>query len=97
MPLTTMLNSCMQETFDWPRLYKRNPKSSHTYYMLLEGQQVPSFHLQDALLCHMGHLSVPSSECENMIWETHYSQVDGHFGVKKIVEVVHNYFYWLNL
>ena len=45
----------------------------------------------------MGHLCVPSSERAKMIWEAQYSQVTGHFGVKKIVEVLQKYFYWPNL
>jgi len=31
-----------------------------------------------------------------MIWEAHYSQPIGHFGVKKIVAVLEKYFYWMN-
>jgi hypothetical protein len=57
----------------------------------LEGKQVPYFHLKDALLCHLGHLCVPSSERYKMIWEAHYSCVVGHFGVEKIVEVLQKY------
>ena len=65
--------------------------------MLLEGNQVPKFHLQDVLLCHMGHLCVPSSERAKMISKAHYSRVTGNFRVKKIVVVLLKYFYWLNL
>ena len=65
--------------------------------MLLEGNQVPNFHLQDALLCHMGHLCVPSSKRAKMIWEAHYSRVTGHFRVEKIVAVLQKYLYWSNL
>jgi hypothetical protein len=32
-----------------------------------------------------------------MIWEAHYIWVIGHFGVEKIVAVLHKYFYWPNL
>ena len=78
-------------------LYKSNLEFNHTYKTLLEGNQVPNFHLQDALLCHMGHLFVPSSERAKMIWEAHYSRVAGHFVVKKTVAVLQNYFYWPNL
>jgi len=67
MALTTVLNSCGHKTSDWPLLYKSNPKFSHTYQTVLEGQHVPDFHLQDALLCHLGHLCVPSSERTKMI------------------------------
>ena len=75
--ITIVLNFCGHQTSDWPILYKSDPEFSHTYRTLLEGNQVPNFHLQDALLCHMGHLGVPSSECAKMIWEAHYSWVTG--------------------
>jgi hypothetical protein len=95
--LTTMLNSCWHKTSDWLLLYKSDPEFGHTYNTLLEGKKVPNFHLQDALLCHLGHLWVPSSERAKMIWEAHYSRVAGHFGVEKTVAVLQKYFYWLNL
>jgi hypothetical protein len=63
----------------------------------LEGKQVPNFHLQDALLCHVGHLYVPSSEHAKMIWEAHYSRVIGNFGLEKTMAVLQKYFYWSNL
>jgi hypothetical protein len=97
MALTTVLNSCGHETSDWPLLYTSDPEFGHTYNTLLEGKQVPNFHLQDALLCHLGHLCVPSSERAKMIWEAHYSRVAGHFGVEKTVAVLQKYFYWPNL
>ena len=97
MVLTTVLNSCGHETSDWPLLYKSDPEFSHTYQNLLEGQHVPDFHLHDGLLCHLGHLCVPSSERAKMIWEAHYSRTVGHFGVEKTVAVLQKYFYWPNL
>jgi len=97
MALTTVLNSCGHETSDWPHLYKSDPEFGHTYQTLLEGRHVPDFHLQDALLCHLGHLCVPSSERAKMIWEAHYSRAAGHFGVEKTVAVLQKYFYWPNL
>ena len=97
MVLTTVLNSCGHETSDWPLLYKSDPKFGHTYQTLLEGRQVADFHLQDALLRHLGHLCVPSSESSKMILEAHYSRAAGHFGVEKTVAVLQNYFYWPNL
>eukprot|EP00253_Pinus_taeda_P030551 PITA_30551 len=97
MALTTVLNSCGHETSNWPLLYKSNPKFSHTYQTLLEGQHVPDFHLQDALLCHLGHLCVPSSERAKLIWEAHYNRVVRHFGVEKTVALLQKYFYWPNL
>ena len=97
MALTTVLNSCGHQTSNWPLLYKSDPEFSHTYHTLLEGQKVPIFHLQDALLCHLGHLCVPSSEHAKMIWEVYYSWATGHFVVEKMVAVLKKYFYWLNL
>ena len=95
--LTTVLNSCGHETSDWPLLYEIDPEFGHTYKALLGGTQVPNFHLQDALLFHLGHLCVPSSEHTKMIWEAHYSRVTGQFGVEKVVAILQKYFYWPNL
>jgi hypothetical protein len=50
--------------------------------MLGANAVVDNFHLQDGLLCHLGHICVPSSERAKMIWESHYSWVAGHFGRK---------------
>ena len=97
MDLTTVINSYGQETSDWPLLYKSDPEFGHTYQTLLEGQQVLDFHLQDALLCYLGHLYVPASERTKMIWEAHYSQATRHFGVNKTVEILQKYFYWPNI
>ena len=93
MVLTTLLNSYGKEISGWPLLYKSDPEFSHTYEELLGGTQAPNFHVQDALLCHLGHLCVPSSERAKMIWESHYSRVAGHFGVEKTVAILHKYFY----
>ena len=97
MALTTVLNSCGQETFDWPLLYKSDPEFGHTYQNLLEGQHVPDFHLQDGLLCHLGHLCVLSSECAKMIWEAHYSRVARHSKVQKTMVVLQKNFYSRNI
>jgi len=97
MVLITVLNSCGQETLGWPHLYKSDPEFGSTYQTLLEGKQVPNFHLQDALLCHLGHICVPSSECAKMIWEAYYSWVTGHFGVEKTISILQKYFYWPKL
>ena len=91
--ITIVFNYYGHETSDWPLLYRSDPEFNHTYQTLLEGNPVPKFHLQDVLLCHMGHLCVPSNEHAKMIWEAHYSQVAGHFGVEKIMPVLDNYFY----
>jgi hypothetical protein len=93
MALTIVLNSCGHETFDWMLLYKSDPEFIHAYNTLLEGKKVPNFHLQDALLCHLGHIFVPSRERAKMIWEVHYSRVAGHFGVDKTMAVLQNYFH----
>lgn len=65
--------------------------------MLKAGKKVLDFHLMDALLCYLGHLCVPSRERAKLIWEAHYSQVVGHFGVEKIVAILQKYFYWPKL
>lgn len=97
MVLNIVLNCCEHETAGWPHIYKSDLEFDNTYQMLLEIKQVPTFHLQYALLCHLGHLYVPSSECANMILEVHYNQVVGHFGPEKIVAVLQKYFYWPKL
>jgi hypothetical protein len=58
---------------------------------------VNNFHLQDGLLCRLGHICVPSSEQVKLTWEAHYSQVVGHFDVEKIVAMLQKHFYWLKL
>jgi hypothetical protein len=71
--LTMVLDSCGHETSGWPHLYETDPDFSTTYQMLGANSVVANFHLQDGLLCHLGHLCVPSSECVKLIWEAHYS------------------------
>jgi hypothetical protein len=83
MALTTVLDSCSHETSGWPHLYETDPDFSTTYQMLGANSVVANFHLQDGLLCCLGHLCVPSSERMKLIWEAHYSRVAGHFGVKR--------------
>jgi hypothetical protein len=68
-----------------------------TYQMLGEKAVVDNFHLQDGLLCHMGHISVPSSERVKLIWEAHYNRVGGQFDVKKTMAKLQKHFYWLKL
>jgi hypothetical protein len=58
---------------------------------------VIDFHIQGRLLCHLGHLYVPTSEHANMIWEAHYSRMAGHFGMEKVVVVLQKHFYWPKL
>eukprot|EP00253_Pinus_taeda_P024345 PITA_24345 len=96
--LTTVRHfQTQRKTSGWPHIYKSDPEFDSTYQTLLEGKQVPKFQLQDALLCHLGHICVPSSERDKMIWEVHCSRVAGHFRVEKIVAVLQEYFYWPNL
>jgi hypothetical protein len=65
--------------------------------MLGEKEIVSNFHLQDGLLCRLGHICVPSGERAKLIWEAHYIQVAGHFGVEKTVAMLQKHFYWLKL
>jgi hypothetical protein len=64
--------------------------------MLGANTVVDNFHLQDGLLCHLGHICVPSSEQAMLIWEAHYSRVAGHFGIENIVLILQKHFYWRN-
>jgi hypothetical protein len=65
--------------------------------MLGANAVVDNFHLQDGLLCRLGHICVPSSERAKLIWEAHYSRVAGHFGVENIVAMLQKHFYWPKL
>jgi hypothetical protein len=86
--LTMVLDSCSHEISRWPHLYETDTNFSTTCQMLGTNSVVANFHLQDGLLCHLGHLYVPSSEHAKMIWESHYSRVVGHFGIEKTVAVL---------
>ena len=97
MALITVLNSYGHETLRWPHLYQSDPEFCSTYQTFLEGKKVPNFHLQDALLCHLGHISDPSRERAKMVLGGHHSRVAGHFGVEKTVAVLQMYFYWPKL
>jgi hypothetical protein len=61
--------------------------------MLGENLVVANFHLQDGILCCLGHLCVPSSESAKLIWEAHYNHVEGHFGIENTVAVLQKDFY----
>jgi hypothetical protein len=65
--LTTVLDSFGHETSGWPQLYETEPDFSTTYQMLGANIVVDNFYLQDGLLCHLGHIYVPSSERAKMI------------------------------
>jgi hypothetical protein len=56
--------------------------------MLGANTVVDSFHLQYWLLCRLGHICDPLSERAKVIWEVHYSQVAGHFGIEKTVAML---------
>ena len=88
MALIDVLDSCGNATSRWTRLYKSDPEFGSTCETLLEGKKVQNFNLQDALLCHPGHICVPSNERAKMVREAHYSRVAGHFRGKKIVVVL---------
>ena len=92
--LTTMFGSCGHETSSWSQLYANDPEFATTYQVVSEGTPVANFHLQYGLLCHLGHLCVPSTERVKLIWESHYSQVARNFGADKMVAVLQKYFYW---
>jgi hypothetical protein len=61
-----------------------------TYQMLGTNTVVTNFHLQDGLLCRLGHICIPSSERVKLIWEAHYSRVAGHFSIEKTVAMLQN-------
>jgi hypothetical protein len=95
--LTTILNSYGHETSRWHQSYDNNPSFTATYQALGVGKQVPKFLLQDALLCYLVHLCVPSSEHAKIIWEAHCNGVEGKFNVENTIEVLQKYFYWPKL
>jgi hypothetical protein len=97
MALTKVLDSCSHETYGWPQLYETDPDFTTTYQMLGVNAVVNNFHLQDGLLCHLGHICVPSSERVKLLWESHYSRVAGHFGIKNIMAMLQKHFYWSKL
>jgi hypothetical protein len=92
-----MLDSCGHETYGWPQLYETIPDFTTTYQMLGENAIVDNFHIQDGLLCRLGHIYVPSSERAKLIWEAHYNRVAGHLSIEKIVVMLQNHFYWPKL
>jgi hypothetical protein len=83
-----MLHSYGHEASEWPQLYQQDPYFATTYQLLGTCTNVTYFHIKDKLLCHLGHLCVPTSERAKMIWEAHYSQMAGHFGVEKNVAIL---------
>jgi hypothetical protein len=59
--LTTVLHSCGHEAVEWPQLYQQDPDFATTYQLLGTSVTVINFHIKDRLLCHLGHLCVPTS------------------------------------
>jgi hypothetical protein len=76
--LTIVLHSYGHETSEWPQLYQQDPKFTTTYHLLGTCTTVTDFHIQDRLLCHLGHLCVPTREHAKMIWDAHYNRVARH-------------------
>jgi hypothetical protein len=95
--LTTVLHSHGHEASEWPQIYQQYLDFATTYQLLGTGTIVTDFHIQDRLLCHLGHLCVPTRERAKLIWEAHYTRVAGHFGVEKTVVVIQKHFYWPNI
>jgi hypothetical protein len=95
--LITVLHSCGHEVSECPQLYQQDPDFATTYQLLGAGMTLTDFHIQEKLLCHSVHLYVPTSKRAKLIWESHYSHMVGHFGVEKIVVVLHKHFYWPKL
>jgi hypothetical protein len=95
--LTMMLDSYSHDTSGWPQLYETEPVFATTYQMLGANAVVTNFHLHNVMLCCLGHICIPSSERVNMIWESHYIRVEGHFVVEKIVAMLLKHFYWMKI
>jgi hypothetical protein len=95
--LTIVLHSCGNEASEWPQLYIQDPNFATTYQLMVTDANVTNFHIQDGLLCHLGHLCVPPSERAKMIWQAHYSLMAGHFRVEKTVVILQKHFYWPKL
>jgi hypothetical protein len=95
---TTVLQSCGHEASEWPQLYQQDSDFTTTYQLLGTSTTITYFHIQNELLFHMVHICVPTSEHEKMIWESHYSQMAGNFGVEKIlVNLQKKKNYWLKI
>jgi hypothetical protein len=92
-----MLHSCGHETFEWPQIYQQDPYFATTCQILGTGATVTNFHIHDRLLCHLGHLYVPTIEHAKLIWESHYSRVAGHFCMEKTMVILQKKNYWPKL
>jgi hypothetical protein len=60
--LTTVLHSYGHEASKWPQLYQQDSYFAITYQLLGIGETVIDFHIQDKILCHLGHLYTPTRE-----------------------------------
>jgi hypothetical protein len=69
--LTTVLHSYGHEASEWPQLYQQQLDFATTYQVLSTGETVTNFHILEKILCHLGHLCVPTSEHAKLIWEAH--------------------------
>jgi hypothetical protein len=88
--------SCIK-TSGWPQLYEIDLNFATTYQMLGANVVVDNFHLQDGLLCCLGHICVLSSERAKMIWESHDIRVEGNFDIEKPMAMLQKNFYWPKL
>jgi hypothetical protein len=79
---------------EWPQIYQQDPDFSTTYQLLGIGENITDFHIQDGLLCHLGHLCLLAIEHAKLIWEYHYSQMAWHFGMDKTMFILQKHFYW---
>jgi hypothetical protein len=95
--LTTMLHSRGNEASEWPQLYQRDLDFATTYQLLGTGANVTDFHIQDGMLCHMGHIYVLERERAKMIWEDNYSRMARHFCLEKTVVILQKHFCWPKL
>jgi hypothetical protein len=92
--LTIVIHSCGHEAFEWPQIYQQDLDFTTTYQLLGTGVDVTDFHIHDIMLLHISHLCVPTSECANLIWVSHYNHMVGHFGVEKTVSILQKIFCW---
>jgi hypothetical protein len=95
--LTTFLHSCGHEASAWPQLYQQDLDFTTTYHLFGTGTIVVDFHIQDIILCHLGHICVPTSEHVMMILEAYYIWVARNFGIEKTVSILQKHFYWPKL
>jgi hypothetical protein len=61
------------------------------------GTNVTDFHIQDGMLCHLGHLCAPARKHAKLILEAHYNRMAENFGLEKTVVILHKHFYWPKL